>query len=213
MRKSHSRYWHVIRDAKFTFVQVQFKRRRQHRDTAERLAVDYLIILRLRRAIGTLTETLLQVVTNTYRHFPDQRPISRSATDAEERRVRERVFCRAQRPRLLHLILMLVDIDVRHPSCFKSLCTSPSVVHAVWLLISLLLLPVTLHIVSRGPSRLSIALVTNFAAAGSKKCYYNRRYTFWLQKSRAESRSTSIHYNHVKSKKIFFLFILQFELL
>lgn len=73
-RKSHSRYWHFIRDAKLTFVQAQFKRRHRHRNTAERLPVDYLIIPRLRHAIGTLMETLLQV-TNIYRHFPDQRPI------------------------------------------------------------------------------------------------------------------------------------------
>lgn len=33
-------------------------------------------------------------VTNTYRHFPNQRPISRSTADAEERRARERLFCR-----------------------------------------------------------------------------------------------------------------------
>jgi len=97
--KSRSRYWHFIRDAKLTFVQAQFKRRRRHRNTAERLAVDYLIIPRLRHAIGTLTETLMQV-TNTYRHFPDQRPISRSMTDVEARRVREKMLCRAQRSRL-----------------------------------------------------------------------------------------------------------------
>jgi len=29
-------------------------------------------------------------------------------------------------------------------------------------------------------------------------------YIFWLQKSRAKSRSTSIHYNHVTSKNFFF---------
>jgi len=195
-------------------VQVQFKRRRRHRDIAERLAVDYLIILRLRRAIGTLTETLLQV-TNTYRHFPDQRPISRSATGAEERRVRERVFCRA-RPRLLRLILMLVDIDVRHPSCFKSSCTSPSVVHAAWLLISLLLLSVTLHIVSRGPSRVytcrSHSWQTLRQPAWKNVITIGNIYILITK----VSRKVTLNVNTLQScheQKFFFRFILQFELL
>lgn len=159
-------------------MQAQFKRRRRHRDTAERLAVDYLIILRLRRAIGTLAETL----PASYKHlstFPRSTTHlaindGRGGTKSERKGVLSRATTST-----LRLILMLVDIDVRHPSCFKSPCTS-HVRRARCVTFNLPSHPFSLHIVSRGPScvYLSLALVTNFAAQKKKNRYFNRRYTF-----------------------------------
>jgi len=78
---------------------VQFKRRHAaSRHRRKGLAVDYLIILCLRRAIGTLTET--RRVANTYRRSADQRR-RRAKVEKEEDSTRKRkgLFC-AQRPRL-----------------------------------------------------------------------------------------------------------------
>ena len=59
---------------------------------------------------------------------------------------------------------------------------------------------------SRTESRiyLSIALVTNFAAAGLKKCYYNRQYIYFDYKSLAQSHAQRQYFTIMSRARIFF---------